>query len=262
MVLVNDAADESEHRWKYVDDLTLGEVIKRNQPTTLQNSLDNISYWCQQNDVLPKPSKCNLLCINFLRQMNPRTDITLNEIPLNVVSHFKLLGVTIQNDLKWNLHVQEIVSKASRRLYTLCILNRRSKTPITDMVTVYTCYIRPILEYACPVWHTSITDAQTNAIEFVQKRALRIILGRDYTSYSVALSICKLPSLSLRRNTLLIDFGTKMLQSLKHRHLLPPTKASTCTRQLRNMSGLCTIKCNTERYRKSTIPYLARTLKP
>ena len=132
------------------------------------------------------------------------------------------------------------------------------------MVTVFYCYIRPVLEYACSVWHTSLTEAQTHKIEFVQKRALRIILGRNYTGYDVALKVCiKLQSLNCRRETLLENFGMKMFHSVsvKHRHLLPPTKASTCSRQLRDMSGLCTVRCHAERYRKSTIPFLARNLK-
>ena len=129
------------------------------------------------------------------------------------------------------------------------------------MVTVSCCYIRPVLEYAGPVWHTSLTEAQTHKIELVQKRALRIILDRNYTVYNEALNVCKLPSLNCRRDTLLENFGMKMFHSVKHRHLLPPTKASTCRRELRDMSGLCTIRCHTERYRNSTIHFLARNVK-
>ena len=53
----------------------------------------------------------------------------------------KLLGVTVQNNLKWDIHVAEIVTKASRKLYTLCIL-RKSVVPTSDMLAVYTCYVR------------------------------------------------------------------------------------------------------------------------
>ena len=91
---------------------------------TFQNSLDNVSQWCLRNDVLPKPTKCNLMSVCFLRNMNPPTYFTLNDVQLNIVSHLKLLGVTIQDVLKWNLHVENIVSKASRKLYTLCILKK------------------------------------------------------------------------------------------------------------------------------------------
>ena len=96
LILVNDAAIEFENKWKYVDDLTVGEIVKRHQPPTLQNSLDNVSQWCLRNDVLPKPTKCNLMSVCFLRNMNPPTDFTLNDVQLNIVSHLKLLGVTIR----------------------------------------------------------------------------------------------------------------------------------------------------------------------
>ena len=88
----------------------------------------------------------------------------------------KLLGVTVQNNLRRDIHIKDIVSKASRRLYTLCVL-KKSNVPIPDMIIIYTCYIRPILEYACQVWHSSITvQQQANSIESIQKRAIRITL--------------------------------------------------------------------------------------
>ena len=94
----------------------------------------------------------------------------------------------------------------------------------------------------------------------MKKRAVKIILGKKY-NYNEALDLIKLPSLAERRNHLLHNFGTKLLKSNRHRHLLPPSKSDTKSRVLRNMSGLNMIKCNTERYRKSTIPQLAKILK-
>ena len=35
--------------------------------------------------------------------------------------------------------------------------------------------IRPVLEYAAPVWHHSLNKSQKNQIEAIQKRAIRII---------------------------------------------------------------------------------------
>jgi len=52
------------------------------------------------------------------------------------------------------------------------------------------------LEYASPVWHHLITKAQTDQIEAIQKRAIRIIY--DYTygmPYTNALYVDDIPSL-------------------------------------------------------------------
>jgi len=37
--------------------------------------------------------------------------------------------------------------------------------------------IRPVLEYAAPVWHHSLNKSQKNQIEAIQKRAIRIIFS-------------------------------------------------------------------------------------
>ena len=53
-------------------------------------------------------------------------------------------------------HATDIISRASHRLYTLCIL-KKFNAPLADLVSVYTSYIRPIMEYTCQVWHSSIS---------------------------------------------------------------------------------------------------------
>jgi len=48
-------------------------------------------------------------------------------------------------------------------------------------LVLMTCYtksvIRPVLEYACPVWHNSLTTEQSDRIETIQKRTLKVISG-------------------------------------------------------------------------------------
>ena len=90
------------------------------------------------------------MTVSFLKRNVPESLLSLESVALTRVTSIKLLGVTVQSNLKWDAHITEIVSKASRRLYTVYIL-RRARLPILDMVAVYTCYIRPILEYASQV---------------------------------------------------------------------------------------------------------------
>ena len=48
---------------------------------------------------------------------------------------------------------------------------------------IYCSVIRPLLEYACAVWHSSITQQQSQDIENIQKRVLRTLYG--WKSYEV-----------------------------------------------------------------------------
>ena len=82
----------------------------------------------------------------------------------------KLLGVIVSNDLKWGPNVDMIVSKCKQKLFFLRQLKRAGVDP-SDIVHIFSTAIRPILEYACIVWHTSLTGEQSDAI---QNRALRI----------------------------------------------------------------------------------------
>ncbi len=78
----------------------------------------------------------------------------------------------INNKLTWHDHLEYISSKASRRIYLLCILRRAGKPP-TDIIRVYTSVIRSVLEYACDVWHSGLNKEQSDTLEHLQKRALK-----------------------------------------------------------------------------------------
>ena len=71
------------------------------------------------------------------------------------VSQAMVLGVTISSDLSWNAHVDEIISKARKRVYMIYQLKRAGINQ-NDLIRIYVSVIRPVVEYACPVWHTNL----------------------------------------------------------------------------------------------------------
>ena len=94
---------------------------------------------------------------------------------LESMSPNKLLGLVIQSNLKWNEHIDLIISKASKRLHILRVL-RRGGVPPKDLLLIYFALIRSVLEYCCVVWHHAIPLYLSEEVERVQKRAFRIIL--------------------------------------------------------------------------------------
>ena len=81
--------------------------------------------------------------------------IVLDDNDIERVTQAKVLGVTLSSDLSWNAHVDTIVSKVRKRVFTIYQL-KRAGIRQCDLIRVYVSVIRPVLEYACPVWHTSI----------------------------------------------------------------------------------------------------------
>ena len=112
----------------------------------------------------------------------------------------KVLGVWLQNHLKWDTQVNHMCKNANKRLFMLRSLKHFGFSK-SELITVYRGYIRPLLEYADVIWHSSLTAKQTYQLERVQKRALRIVLGINYVSYADALDVCDVDYLSARRDT-------------------------------------------------------------
>ena len=70
--------------------------------------------------------------------LNPRrnkiiTPYRLHNHLLSPVEHYKYLGVIIQSDLKWHLHIQSITSKANQMLG---LLKRNLRTSSIHRITL------------------------------------------------------------------------------------------------------------------------------
>ena len=86
-----------------------------------------------------------------------------------------LLVDTVVNiiTLTWNDHIEELVKKASKKLYILIQL-KRAHVPTSDLVTYCTC-IRSSLDYACPVFHYSLQS--------IYKSSSKVYKGGPYRAF-------------------------------------------------------------------------------
>jgi hypothetical protein len=53
---------------------------------------------------------------------------------------------------KWNCHVKNIVTKANKRMFSLRECRRANLPPEVVGIACYESKIRPVLEYAAPIW--------------------------------------------------------------------------------------------------------------
>ena len=121
--------------------------------------------WTELNDMNFNSEKSKEIIISFAQDGNFRStipNIKIDGRDIAQVCHVKLLGVT------WNKHVDNIVKKAGKRLYMLYQLQRAGITQ-EDLVSVFDSVVRPVLEYACPVWHTNLAQYLSDNIEVIQK---------------------------------------------------------------------------------------------
>ena len=258
LLMINDLATETpllSSHWKYVDDLTISEVIPSGGTSSLQKDLDVIAQWSLRNNMNLNPKKCKEIVISSLRSRPDLSPLCVNEHPLERVSSHKVLGVTISDTLGWNEHVREIVSKASKRLYILRVL-KRSGIPPEDLINIFYALVRSVLEYACVTWSTSLPIYTKDKIERVQKRALRILFPA--LSYRDAILAANSTRLNVRRDELCkkVWDGICVPGSRLH-HLIPPKRADCHAYELRNKNHVSLFKCRTERFKKSFFPTMA-----
>ena len=120
-------------------------------------------------------------------------------------------------------------------------------------------FIRSKLEQSSVVWHSSLTENNRKDLERVQKSAVKIIMKNSYTSYEDALKTLKMESLEDRRTKLCLKFAKNCLKNEKLKKLFPLAKKN---HNMKTRSGekFQVHHSNTERYRKSAIPYMQNLL--
>ena len=236
---------------KYVDDTTLVEIIPKGQPSAMQEALDKVYEWSHANNLYINPSKTQELLIHFFKVKPKVSELSINGEKIEQVDNAKLLGIYISNKLDWEVHTQHIIAKASKRLYYLRQL-KHAGTSSADLRKVYLSIVRPVLEYACTVWCTSLTNKQSAEIETIQKRACKII--KPTTTYDEALNDLNLEPLHDRR----LSHCQKLfqdMQNVKHKlHYLLPR----CNNQVydtRHQRKYPLPKCRTNRCKNSLIPF-------
>ena len=71
----------------------------------------------------------------------------------------------------WAAHVGAVVNKCNQRLFFFSQL-KHSDVQHTGLLALYKSIIEPVLEYASPVWFSSLPSYLMNNLERIQKRAL------------------------------------------------------------------------------------------
>ena len=174
------------------------------------------------------------------KQSPPNFRVLYNGQPLQQVSSFKLLGVVIDEHLRWDSHINYIHGKVSRNL---ALLRRLSWfLPYQSLLTFYHAYIMPHFNYCQLVWAACNNKSDLQRLQRLQNCAARIILRRSRLSSATdalsnlgwkplqdyhRLNRIKLVKSILFQPTSSAPYLSLLLTSLSHSH---NTRGKTCNR--------------------------------
>ena len=225
----------------------------------LQLELDRFHKEATQNNFVTNKKKTSIMIFNATQiyAFSPEFTLGSPEI-LQTKSHHKILGLQVQNDLKWGAQVEQMTKRASKKIWLL----RRMKRLGVDDTTITNYWKsegRCHLEFCAPVWAGGITQAQARDLTRVQRRAVAAITGswrEDYTAACLRLGIEA--DLHLRRLQLCKTFAYKTATKSRHQDLFTRLDNPHQTR-----SGGKTWReppCRTRRHLQSARPHLTRLL--
>ena len=100
-------------------------------------------------------------------------DLVLNGAKIDQVSEHRLLGITIDNKLRWDSHINNVCKTASRRVFLLSKL--RYIVDIDARKLFFNAHIKPHTDYASVVWD-ECSDVLKKRLNSLHRRAVKLIL--------------------------------------------------------------------------------------
>ena len=161
----------------------------------LQQTLINLDAWSQDNNIKVNESKCKVMSVT--RKKAPITfPYQLGSKELLRVTNEKNLSVIFSSKLQLNVHINQMVSKASRQLG---VLKRTcySLTSIKIRRTLYLSLVKSKLSYASQVWSPIHNRQFSERIERVQRRATKWVLRTRTSEITCKQRLLKLELLPL-----------------------------------------------------------------
>ena len=241
------------------DTLMFNCVSTADELIAFQKDIESLERWSDTWGMKFNVAKTKLMIFGK-NKIFLETNYILNGYEIDEVDSATYLGVTLQSDLKWDIHISNKVSKASQ---ILGLLKRTLReTPKKTKLLAYTTICRSILEYGCQVW-----DPHLNCQSYMAVRFICSLRGRT-DSVSEARVGLGLKTLEERRRSLRISLLSKILtNSLDYNALsdftksyLNPVSSSTVTRSKTNQQ-LSSLGSSSSVFYNSFLPRTVRDLR-
>ena len=215
-IMINDLVNSS-NKFKflmYADDTTiyfnLEDFPIENREVLINNELEKVNKWLKLNKLAVNVDKTKSMLFHKRRPVTP-IQFSMNNRIIDVVQHFNYLGIMLDADMSWKIHVAMVRNKLSR---INGILHRLKYIyPQNILITLYKSLFVPHINYGSLLWgHAG------GALDKIQKKTVRTITYSNYIAHSEPL----LKELNLLKVKDLFELKIlKFLFKLYHNNLPP-----------------------------------------
>ena len=153
--------------------------------------------WIKSNQMITNPEKFHLMFLSANEKdlINQQT-INIKGISLKSEANFTLLGVDIDNRLSFHGHINNLCRKAASQINVLKILS--SFMGMTEKTILMKLFMLSDFNYCPLVWHFC-SKRDTDKMEKIQKRVLRMVLDDYESDHETLLQKAKMQTLHVGR---------------------------------------------------------------
>ena len=154
-----------------------------------QKGLNAINAWCKTVGLKLSALKSHIVIFTHRKKVKIGDPVKIEGNPIDVTHSTKFLGITLDNKLNWNEHVNKQIKKA-KNILMQC---RKVVGPTWGLnpktaLWIYTAIVRPTLCYGAMVWANAMrTKTNQENIARVQRLALKMVTGAMPSTASTAL---------------------------------------------------------------------------
>ena len=162
---------------QFADDCTLltAETSLDHINSKLQASLSEVTAWCYDNNMVlnPEKTKCMVVTTRQKHQLeNLKLNLIVNNHSIEQVTEHRHLGVTIDENLNWDKHINALSKSAARNVY---LLSRLSYVTNRDACFFFFhAHVMSLINYASNLWD-GCNNTHFTKLNSVHKRALKIL---------------------------------------------------------------------------------------
>ena len=138
----------------------------------IQEDIDLLKHWCDVNKLTINVKKTKIVLFNVKQELRSQfPSVKINNKPLEIVSQYKYLGITLDQELSMYSHIDNIYRMASDKLFMLRHI--RSYLTHKAALTIVKTMILPYLDLGnCLL--TGVKIKETNRLETLLNTSLRV----------------------------------------------------------------------------------------
>ena len=190
----------------YADDNTICCVHSNKQVmlTNLKSACSFAITWFGDNLMQANPDKFQFLVLSpFQKEAKQVNSLDLPGTRLISVTQAPLLGIIIDNELKFNAHVSRLCQMCNFQLKTLKRLSRLMDT--ATKLTIFRSFIASNFSFCCHIWYFC-SQGLKDRLEKIQYRGLRHVYDDYNATYGALLARSGMCSIDLLvQKTILVE---------------------------------------------------------